>query len=210
MLFTFDELSNIIKSNNINITGILHIGAHNCEELPTYNKLGITNDNIIWIDALSKKVEECKNSGIPNVYNAIVTDEDDKPVIFNVSNNDQSSSVLQFKTHAIAHPDIVYVDKTEGKTITIDTFLSINNLHSKKYNFWNLDIQGAELLALKGGIKSLKDVDILYLEVNEKELYEGCGLVTDIDDFLLKLNFKRILTTFTAYGWGDAIYVKII
>jgi len=31
--------------------GILHIGAHLCEEKPIYNDIGITDDNILWIEA---------------------------------------------------------------------------------------------------------------------------------------------------------------
>ena len=62
-------------------------------------------------------------------------------------------------------------------------------------------------MALKGSIKSIKHVDVLYLEVNEKELYKNCGLITEIDTFLSTYNFKRVLTNMTPYGWGDALYI---
>jgi len=91
--------------------------------------------------------------------------------------------------------------------ITVDTFFERNNLDSTNYDFWNFDIQGAELMALQGGIESIKHVKALYLEVNEKELYQKCGLITDIDDFLSKYNFKRVLTSMTCHGWGDALYI---
>jgi hypothetical protein len=94
------------------------------------------------------------------------------------------------------------------KTVTVDTFLQRNNLDPSKYNVWNIDIQGADLLALKGGVNALKHVNVLYLEVNEKELYEGCPNVKDIDDFVSKYGFTRVLTEMTIHGWGDAIYVK--
>ena len=41
MLIKFEEINKILLSNNINITGSLHIGAHECEELDFYNNLGL-------------------------------------------------------------------------------------------------------------------------------------------------------------------------
>ena len=62
-------------------------------------------------------------------------------------------------------------------------------------------------MALKGATKSIKHAKEIYLEVNEKELYKNCGLIDDIDVFLLQYNFKRVLTHMTKYGWGDALYI---
>jgi len=207
MLISFLEIDNILKSKNITISGAFHIGAHECEELSFYNNLGLTNSDVVWIDAIPTKVVENKNKGIPNIYNAVITDKDDEDVIFNISNNGQSSSVLNFGTHSNEHPSVIYVDKLYQKSITIDTFLERNNIDITKLDFWNFDIQGAELMALKGAIKSIKYAKVLYLEVNEKELYKNCGLISDIDDFLSKYNFKRVLTEMTRHGWGDAVYI---
>jgi len=207
MLITFSDVLTILCQNQINIIGTFHIGAHECEELAFYNQLGLKNEDIIWIDAINSKVIEATNRGIPNVYNAVITDKDDVEVTFNVSNNVQSSSVLEFGTHSSEHPEVVYVDKTHHLSITIDTFFERNNIDASKYNFWNFDIQGAELMALKGATKSIKYAKAIYLEVNEKELYINCGLIGEIDTFLAQYNFKRVLTHMTEYGWGDALYI---
>jgi hypothetical protein len=208
MLIEFNEISKILSSRNITIKGALHIGAHECEELQFYNNLGLKNENIVWIDAIPSKVDEATKRGVPNVYNAVITDKDDEDIVFNVSNNGQSSSVLEFGTHSQEHPEVVYVDRIYQKSITIDTFLKRNNIDASLYNFWNFDIQGAELIALKGAINSIQYAQALYLEVNEKELYKNCGLISDIDTFLLQYNFKRVLTNMTYHGWGDALYIK--
>ena len=89
MLIRFEEINKILLENNISITGGFHIGAHECEELSFYNKLGLKNEDIIWIDAIPLKVYEAKNRGIPNVYNAVITDKDDENIVFNISNNIQ-------------------------------------------------------------------------------------------------------------------------
>jgi FkbM family methyltransferase len=207
MLIGFEEISKILSANNITVNGSFHIGAHDCEELGFYNKLGLAKEDIVWIDAIPSKVIGAKNRGIPNVYNAVVTDKNDEEIEFNISNNGQSSSVLELGTHLHEHPWVVYVDKIKLKSITIDKFFERNTIDASKYNFWNFDIQGAELLALKGAIESIKYAKALYLEVNEKELYKNCGLITDIDAFLSQYKFKRVLTKMTPHGWGDALYI---
>ena len=208
MLINFEETVKILLENNIHIFGSFHIGAHECEEIDFYNnKLGLKLEDMVWIDAVASKVNEATKRGIPNVYNALITDKDDEEIIFNVSNNVQSSSVLEFGTHSEEHPWVVYVDKINLKSITIDTFFERNNIDASKYNFWNFDIQGAELMALKGATQSIKYAKAIYLEVNEKELYKNCALITEIDTFLLQYNFKRVLTKMTEHGWGDALYI---
>jgi len=207
MLISSDAITKALTDNNIHIFGSFHLGAHDCEELQFYNKIGLKQEDVVWIDAIPLKVNQAIKRGIPNVYNAVITDKDDEEVIFNISNNVQSSSVLDFGTHAQEHPSVVYVDKFTSKSITIDTFFERNKIDASKYNFWNFDIQGAELMALKGATQSIKYAKAIYLEVNEKELYKNCGLITDVDAFLLQYNFKRVLTNMTQHGWGDALYV---
>ena len=208
MLISYEEIINILNDNNISVKneGALHIGAHNCEEIPFYNKMGI--QPVIWIEAMPLKVKESLQRNIPNVYHAVITDNDDADVTFHISNNGQSSSVLEFGTHATEHPDVHFIETLQQKSITVDTFFYRNNIQPSNYTFWNFDIQGAELMALHGAKQSLPYAKAIYLEVNEKELYKNCGLIQDIDAFLSTYNFKRVLTNMTHCGWGDALYIK--
>ena len=208
MLISEETVINILKQYNIESTGVLHIGAHECEELKFYNKVGINSNDIIWIDGNKSKVLEAQNKGIPNVYYAIISDEDDKDVQFNITNNGQSSSILEFGTHSIHHPHVYFTGKEFHKSLTIDTFYKNNNLDMTKYNFWNFDIQGAELMALKGSKSAINYANAIYLEVNEEEVYKGCALISEIDEYLAKYNFKRVLTKMTEFHWGDALYIK--
>lgn len=211
MLIEGHIVKNIINQYNINITGILHIGAHECEELGFYvSNLNVLPENIIWIDAIDTKVQLNINNGIPNVYHNVITDKDDDIVEFNISNNFQSSSIFELgDKHIEYYPHIHYTDKIKQKTITIDTFYKKNNLDPSKYVFWNFDIQGAELLALKGGSDAIKHVKMLYLEVNRDEMYKNCDRVEAVDSFLLDKGFKRVHDTISdGTSWGDAIYVR--
>ncbi len=41
MILNINEIIYVLKKLNININGVLHIGAHNCEEIPIYQKMNI-------------------------------------------------------------------------------------------------------------------------------------------------------------------------
>jgi hypothetical protein len=111
-------------------------------------------------------------------------------------------------THTYEHPGIVHVDQIQQKSITVDSFFKRNNLDASKYNFWNFDIQGAELVALKGASHSIQFAKVIYLEVTETELYKNCGLIDEIDSFLSTHHFKRVMTVMTPHRWGDAFYIR--
>jgi FkbM family methyltransferase len=208
MLIPYQHIKYILEAHNISITGAFHIGAHECEELAFYQQLNLDPTDVIWLDAIPQKIKEAKERGIPNVYHAVVTDKDDEKVTFHVSNNGQSSSVLEFGTHAQEHPWVTYVDHIIQKTTTIRSFVQQNQIDLSKYNFWNFDIQGAELMALKGAGDLIKTASAIYLEVNEKELYKGCGLIGEIDSMLAEYGFNRVATNMTVHAWGDALYIR--
>jgi len=208
MLIPAQTVIDILKQRNISVKGALHIGAHECEELGFYSQLGLSPEKVIWIDALQRKVDEAKAKGIPNVFQAVVTDKDDDLVTFHITNNVQSSSILEFGTHATHHPGVNFIADIQLKTVTIDTFFLRNGLNLKNCEFWNFDIQGAEMLALKGGKIALEFPKAIYLEVNTEEVYKGCAKMDEIDSFLKTHGFERVLTNITPCGWGDALYVR--
>jgi len=112
------------------------------------------------------------------------------------------------KEHKNYYPDISYVNKIHCKTISLDNFFSSNNIEHKKYNFLNIDVQGAEMLVLKGCIETLKYIDAIYIEVNFKEIYENNSYKKDVDIFLNSYGFELCNIVDSGYGWGDALYIK--
>lgn len=209
MLITKEEILKYLKSVNLaDLQGVLHIGAHECEEVGVYRYFGIPEKRVIWVDALQDKVDQATERGIPGVYQAVVSDEDGAIVEFKRTNNGQSSSILEFGTHANHYTWCVVTDRYEMKTTTIDTFLKTHKLNPANYDFWNFDIQGAELKALKGAEDAIRYARAIYLEVNVEEVYKGCALMTEIDDYLASKGFKRALTRLVQQGWGDALYVR--
>jgi len=198
-------LHSLVQKYNINMKGILHVGAHECEELNDYLRY-ISIDKILWVEALPDKVALCKQR-YPNVLieNAIVSDKIEK-VKFNVSNNGQSSSILDFGLHSHFHPHVHYIGYFEGETKLLKDIICNYDIN---YNFLNFDIQGAELKALKGMSEYLDKVDYLYTEVNSDYVYKECALIEELDEYLLKFNLHRVETEWCEdFRWGDAFYIR--
>ena len=150
-----------------------------------------------------------KSRNISNIYSAIIDDVDNKDVTLNISNNGQSSSILEFGTHLLHHPQVQYIDKIKGKTTRLDTLIEKNSIPIERLNFINLDIQGVELRALRSMEKYLKYINYIYTEVNEDYVYKNCNLVGEIDEYLSNFGFKRVVTKMAGKaGWGDALYIK--
>jgi FkbM family methyltransferase len=202
MLISLHEL---FKKYNIKFKGILHVGAHECEEINDYC-IYIQPNNILWVEALEDKVKLCK-SRYPNTFieNAVVSDKVEI-VKFNRSNNGQSSSILELGLHKHFHPQVWYTNSYEVETKMLKDIIC---KYSISYNFLNLDIQGAELKALKGMEEYLPNVDYIYTEVNSDYVYENCCIVSELDSYLEKFGLFRVETKWCEdYRWGDAFYIR--
>jgi FkbM family methyltransferase len=189
------------------ITGVIHIGAHLCEERAMYNTVwNVPDDRIVWIEAIPELVDHNTRNG--NRCYCAVLDEVSRPITFYVTNNGQSSSLLELGTHKTYYPDIVVSRTFQAETQTLPGFLAAHALSPSGYNVWNLDIQGNELSVLKGSVDILKHVDAVYTEVNEEEVYKKCCTLDEVDVFMKTNGFCRIMTKMMPEKWGDALYVR--
>ena len=210
MLIPFDYL---FKKYDIRPFGVVHCGAHYGEEALEYHKHGVKR--VIWIEAdpesflrLKQKTQTYPDH---TCLLACISNEDHQIVDFHqASNNGQSSSILPLGTHAQEHPTVKYVGKLKMETIRVDTLLNQNAISISKGQSWfaNLDVQGVELQALESMGELLFRFDHIYCEVNERELYKGCALVDEIDEYLDAFGFVRKETKMTKAGWGDALYCR--
>jgi len=208
MLITLDKL---VENFKLNITGVLHIGAHECEELLPYLIQKIPKEKIFWIEAMDDKVQQMqkKNKNI-NIFKAVASDVDGEEVTFNITNNGQSSSFLELGTHEKHHPHVHVVKKVKMITSRIDTVIKKEQIDMKDVNFLNLDIQGAELKALIGLGKYIDNIDYIYTEVNTEKVYKDCALIGEIDEFLKEKGFvRKCEAIYKQYGWGDAFYMRV-
>lgn len=206
-----------IKSNKgIPFKGVIHIGGHRAEEAEAYAKAGVRN--VIWVEANKNLMKHIYDNARKFPLNskyfcAVISDTDNEEVNLNIANNGQSSSILELGTHKELHPQVHYVDKVKSYTKRFDTLWreNSNDINIDLYDFINLDIQGAELKALKGfgNLFELANFKAVYTEINFEEVYKGCALAHELDDFLDTKGFHRILTSGEVDAWQDALYVKI-
>lgn len=200
--------SNLYKYWRINPATILHVGAHRGEENYFYQKLGWGRSGVIWVEAQEDLCEDLRTRLDPKLHtviNAVVWGTSNLKMDLNVSNNGESTSLLKFGTHSITYPDVVNVDSRTVLTTRLDEVIH------KEFSceFINIDIQGAELEALKGMGDLLNRARWIYLEVNREDVYVGCPRVKDLDAYLSLRGFKREFTVWQRHaGWGDAIYIN--
>jgi FkbM family methyltransferase len=204
MLINF---TNLRKKYNMNIKGIIHVGAHYGEEIQEYVDNGIQNITVFEplsdnFNTLSERLQKV-NADIQG-YQVALGSKKGTATMYLSSNDAQSSSILKPKEHLEHHPDVSFGGTEEVEVDTLDAF------DIGESNFINIDVQGYELEVFKGSQKTLEQIDYVYCEVNRGEMYEGNPMVEELDEFLGEYGFERVETHWpeTWYKWGDALYIK--
>jgi len=223
----FIKVKKIVETYpNIPMKGVIHIGAHEAEEYEAYKEAGM--DKQVWVEAnpvlaegITSRFSEDNNI---RVFNEAIYDSENE-MEFKISNNGQSSSLLELGEHKRFFPTVHYIDKFKLVSKRFDNLISEENINVGDYNFLNVDIQGADLNAIMSFNDHISHMDFIYSEFNTVNVYEGCHLIGEMDEYLKNKGFTRTLTheyqmdganeTITPIGagripghWGDALYVK--
>lgn len=212
-----------IKNRDIKPIGLIHVGAHTCWEYKFYLDLSINNIILFEpVDEIFLKLKENINKLLSNntsneypytkLINKALGSQICKKAMWIENSNPHgeglSSSLLEPKHHTELYPDIIFDKKIEVEVSTLDEELKDNK---NKYNILNIDVQGYELEVLKGAVKVLENIDIIFIEVNAVEMYKDCVLIDELDEFLKLHGFIREQTIWNYHNeaktWGDAIYI---
>jgi len=136
----------IVETHSPVITGILHVGAGDCEEIEDYEK-HIGRDKILWINPGSENVAFCKNlySGInieffgDGVSICDVVYKYDIP--FNFLTMDIQGSemrILDGLGELLALVDYVYVEISSADTmLELDTYMKKFQLRNVETKWWD-------------------------------------------------------------------------
>jgi FkbM family methyltransferase len=208
MLLTQGQIEAVLTAKGITLAGILHLGAFECEERGVYNALGVTDENIVWVEAQADIVAANVANGVPNVFQAVLDETTGVSLKLNIASDKKASSTRMYQTHWQHYNTIYLVNTLDVTTVSIPDFLEANNLASKEFTLLKLDLQGAELDVLKGGVDTLPT--LIYTRFHTEKVFDNCGQLEDIDTFLASAGFTRELTSPIEYGWGEALYVKSI
>lgn len=193
---------------------IVHVGANAGHETGRYEPF--QPRQVILIEADANLVEQMKvrmaNEPTGTVdricIEALITDQDGQDVIFNYFNNRGASSSIFRSTNLLRTkwPGVRETGETKVMTSTrLETALRRVALSPDELDVLVIDIQGAELLCLKGAGAYLDHVIFLEIEVSQEEIYEGGVLFSEVDEFLRRAGFKRL----SEIPWhGDVVYIR--
>jgi len=205
------DIGSMLRQHGIEPRGVIHVGAHQASELEEYVRLGFTK--ILYIEANpalipALRAKAAAHPGKVFVVHAAAADFDGVTYL-HVTSMDQSSSILPLAKHLEIYPSIREVSKTEVRCRRLDTLLAEEGLSAADFNVLNLDIQGAELMALRGAPSLLAGVAAINTEVNLQELYRGAALLDAMERFMSESGFSRAaMVTPWHPTWGDAFYVR--
>jgi FkbM family methyltransferase len=217
------DLETLANRYAMNVTGVVHCGAHLAEEAPLYARL-FPGAPVVWVEAnpqvLPKIRKVLRRHPGQVLLEGLLWSEDGIDLPFNVTNYDgMSSSILPFGTHPQFSPDTVFVDKIALPSVTLDTLLEsfwapdapveARGLDIRQVNLLNMDLQGVELRCLEGAERLLNQIDYINSEVNTDEVYLGCTRLEQLDEYLDERGFTRVETSIVpGQGWGDGMWVR--
>jgi len=204
-------LFEVCQRHGVRPRGIIHVGAHYAEEGAVYRRLGARH--VLWIEADPAHLEPLRANltDYPeaHVLQACLTDGDgDMTTFYRTSNRGESSSILPLGTHRQHFPDIQVVDTIHLPTTTFARLVEREALALHRYDFLVMDIQGAELRALRGFGRHLERFSGVYIEVNLGPLYQGGALLPEIDAYLGQFGLTRRELLLTPKDYGDALYLR--
>lgn len=197
------NLHDLIKKHNLKITGVLHVGGHFGEEYEDYIKAGI--NPIHFFEPCKDTFQIMRNRlndtqcYLHNV--GLGAHSGYKTLYREYHNKGQSNSVLVPAKHLEYYPDIVFKGEEQIEIRMLDSFFI------RDCNLLVSDTQGYDLEVLKGAHQTLKGIDYVYIEVNREELYEGCAMVWEIDNYLNE--FIGVEERWARKeNWGDKLYIR--
>lgn len=207
------SLENIIISNNIKTNIVLHVGANFGQEADTYDHLNFKN--IFWVEGFPEYIEKLKmhvgTRDNHSIFEAMISDIDNELVNFTLTSNHGSSSIYEFtdswkstfKDIQPLHSEKIKCRRLDSLFDESDELLKINSI-----NLMVLDIEGAELKALKSLGNYINNIEYALIEISFRNNFKGGPLISDIDEFMMKNNFIRKYTKISAAS-GDALYKKV-
>jgi len=168
--------------------GILHIGAHEGQEAEIYNRL---SKPVFWIEAIPFYFEKLQNNikrfTNQRAFNALLDSEcHEFRDFFVASNNGESSSI-----YPLAGND--YWGGLENSEVCklpskrLDCIFS--DIELREFDYWIVDVQGAELEVLKGAGELLNYCKYLQVEISQEKFYEGGTEFLELRAFLKSQSF---------------------
>jgi FkbM family methyltransferase len=170
--------------------GVLHIGAHLGQESEDY---AIRGKPVMWVEAdpmtfleLNKNISQHKNQ---SAYNIVLGDQKREIEFFRASNGLASSSIFSFSKNSfknVTTSEVLLLPMSR-----LDTNFTTDELEN--FDHWVIDVQGAELLVLKGAGQLLSICRTLFIECSKSEYYNGGVQWNELQNYLKGQGFRYFI-----------------
>lgn len=123
------------------------------------------------------------------------------------NHGNKSSSLLAPAAAGPMHGWIEFKETITVPTATLDAFCAAEQID--RIDFIQMDVQGAELLVLRGAPRMLPHITAIWLEVSSRENYRGQGLDRDIRRFMATHGFRLAFQTYLGDGSGEGDHLYL-
>jgi FkbM family methyltransferase len=197
--------------------GTIHVGASVGQEVEDYRRSGMRW--CVLIEPLPAAFSQLKaaigDSTTMIPVQALCSSHAGIEHDFYISNyGGLSSSILKPSRHLVEVPEVEFADPVKVVSTTIDDIVAdlVKNtpgFSMGEIDLLTLDVQGAELLVLRGASMALQDVRYVCSEVSTGGLYDGDVRFYDLQAYLECYGFSLVNMSINKYGWGDAFFAKM-
>lgn len=212
-----EKFANCINDKNKNYI-IFDVGSRDCQQSIEFYKT-FPNAKIYAFECNPNTLGICEQNIVPyqdriTLIKGAVCDYDGDITFYPI---DQEKTMTTWKD---GNPGASSLYKSNGK-YTVEKYVQneiTTNCHRldtimNEYEIpcvdiiW-MDLQGAELLALRGLGNKLSSVEYIHTEVSHKEMYTGQVMYKELNDFVISNHFQ-IVNRLSLQGWQeDVIYKK--
>lgn len=197
---------------DLKLETLVHVGAHLAQERHLYEECGYRQ--VLWIEGspevygrLSTVLESHQGTAQHEACCALLTEKDgDQLALQSFSNDGKSNSIFaptsELRTRWPAVDVTGVVESVTSRTL--DTLLS-GTKYANQCDVLIVDVQGAELLVLKGAESTLARASAVIVEVSTRPYYQGGVLFPEVKTFLESRGFTSMSTP---RRHGDMLFLR--
>jgi FkbM family methyltransferase len=194
------NLETLIETHRLKISGVIHMGGNTGEEIDIYHRCGIKR--LIMFESLEGIIINKDLIPVSEAYSCALGNMHGEADLYLSQPTTISSSIKKPKLHLKYYPGIRFPQIRKVPVRRLDEF------NTYGCNFLKMDVNGYEMEVFEGAENTLNWIDYIYTKVYYEELYEGCPNLNDIDNYLR--SYERVETSYTKYGWGEALYLRVL
>lgn len=188
-------------------SGVLHVGAHLGQEKDFYSVLGV---DVTWVEALPDIFEQLRSiiSEYPRqtALLGLLSEKEGVEVEFRRSNDGgMSSSLFDFARGPEYQRGLKMETRLKLRTTTLTNLLEANHLQPPSH--WVIDVQGAELMVLRGATQILRDCYSMDIEVSTFDYYKDGSSFPELRAFLAKSGMVPLWEPPESWH-GDLLFVR--